>query len=250
MGESSGKVLEKQNKKKVPVPYKKKNSSIQDKINQFNSPESRKYSILSHDSGVSSAALTTSASSFGSSFTGRSISLTSNSESEDHKSFSRRKSRSSSSHSVTRDGRRSSYLRSISVTSMELNNSIRSTSTGRIERGAQEWSTRMERGAQKERLKLEKLINGSFMKSMIPKRSRSQDNILSTRAVKNELKTIEDQERARAVVRKEKLNKKRWQSEPRSVSKINEKIIQNSTDYTEKSRYEVDQTKKEIRLTL
>ena len=47
-------------------------------------------------------------------------------------------------------------------------------------------SGRMSRGAERERLKLESMMNGSFMRSMQPKRSRSQDGLLI--ANKTELK--------------------------------------------------------------
>ena len=62
------------------------------------------------------------------------------------------------------------------------------------------------------------------------------------------IQAVEHQERARALIRKEKLNKKRWQSEPRAAKKTPSpvKISQGA----EKSKVEVDQNKKEIRLTL
>lgn len=111
-----------------------------------------------------------------------SISLTSNSNSEgeghqfrNSRSFtSKRKPRSSSVH-LGRNSR--SSIRSASTTSIE-HTSIRSASSGR-----------MSRGAERERLKLERMMNGSYMRSLTPKRSRSQD-ILDTRVVKSELKVL------------------------------------------------------------
>jgi hypothetical protein len=98
-------------------PYKLQNGNlnIREKINRFNSPnDRRKSSIHSHDSGVSSTGLTTSASSFNS----RSISLTSNSNSEGEDLKNRfnksRKSRSNSAH----NGRRNT-IRSASTTSID-----------------------------------------------------------------------------------------------------------------------------------
>lgn len=213
------------------------NLNIREKINRFNTPnDRRKSSIHSHDSGVSSTGLTTSASSFNS----RSISLTSNSnsEGEDLKNRNFQKSRKSRSNSARRN-----TIRSASTTSIDRSSvGIRSVSSGR-----------MSRGAEKERIKLQKLMNGTFMKNLTPKRSRSQDGILDTRTVKSELKTVEHQERARAAIRKEKLNKKRWQSEPRTGLKKSAPIPAHTpapTVVPNSSRYEVDQNKNEIRLTL
>lgn len=219
--------------------------SIREKINQFNSPtklnsdrRNSKMSLHSQaDSGVSSAALTMSATSFNS----RSISLTSNSNSEgegqnQNSRFQFKKVKAqtrSTSGNMNRDGRRT--IRSASATSIDR--SIRSSSSGR-----------MSRGAERERLKLEKLMNGSFMRSLTPKRARSQDGIIN-RNVKNELKTIEHQERARAAVRNEKLNKKRWQSEPRKVGKtLAEPVIIETAPL--KNRYQLDEQKQEIRISM
>lgn len=233
---------EKDGKKPIattPKPVRTSTPNIRDKINQFNKPERRKSSIHSHDSGVSSSALTMSATSFNS----RSVSLTSNSNSEGEdkgkRLFAKRKARSSSAHNILRDSNRRNTIRSASTTSIERSSiGLRSASSGR-----------MSRGAERERLKLEKLMNGSFMKSIKPKpRSKSQDTILNTRTVKSELKAVEHQERARALIRKEKLNKKRWQSEPRAAKKTPPPVRMSPA--AEKSKVEVDQNKKEIRLTL
>ena len=170
-------------KERIITPKMTEIPNIKNKIKKFNKPpgtplHARKSSIHSHDSGVSSSALTMSATSFNS----RSVSLTSNSNSEgeghqfrNSRNFiSKRKPRSSSVH-VGRNSR--SSIRSASTTSIE-HTSIRSASSGR-----------MSRGAEKERLKLERMMNGSYMRSLTPKRSRSQD-ILDTRVVKSELKVI------------------------------------------------------------
>ena len=170
-------------KERIVTPKMTEIPNIKNKIKKFNKPpgtplHARKSSIHSHDSGVSSSALTMSATSFNS----RSVSLTSNSNSEgeghqfrNSRNFmSKRKPRSSSVH-LGRNSR--SSIRSASTTSIE-HTSIRSASSGR-----------MSRGAEKERLKLERMMNGSYMRSLTPKRSRSQD-ILDTRVVKSELKVI------------------------------------------------------------
>ena len=63
------------------------------------------------------------------------------------------------------------------------------------------------------------------------------------------IKTIEHQERARAAVRNEKLNKKRWQSEPRKVGKtLAEPVIIETAPL--KNRYQLDEQKQEIRISM
>lgn len=188
-------------------------TQVREKINQFNSGNStrqvanRKFSLKSHDSGISSTALTTSASSFGTnSF--RTISQNS-SPSEDEK------------------------LQRLKSSSMA---SLRSSSSGR-----------MSRGMERERAKLEKLMNGGFMNDLKKnRRAKSQDILLGTQIVKNEIKKVESRERARSAVRKEKLNRKRWQSEPRA--KRDDKIP--VALESKQQKLEKDVQKNEIRLTL
>jgi hypothetical protein len=114
---------EKDSKKPIETtPKPVRTPNIREKINQFNKPERRKSSIHSHDSGVSSSALTMSATSFNS----RSVSLTSNSNSEGEdkgkRLFAKRKARSSSAHNILRDSNRRNTIRSASTTSIERRN--------------------------------------------------------------------------------------------------------------------------------
>ncbi|CBY18728.1 unnamed protein product [Oikopleura dioica] len=188
-------------------------TQVREKINQFNSTgpnrqvANRKFSLKSHDSGISSTALTTSASSFGTnSF--RTISQNSAASEEE--------------------------LHRVKSTSMA---SIRSSSSGR-----------MSRGMERERVKLEKLMNGGFMNDLNKKRrAKSQDILRGTQIVKNEIKKVESRERARSAVRKEKLNRKRWQSEPR-VQKTAQSAP--AAPESKQQKLEKDVQKNEIRLTL
>jgi len=190
-------------------------TQVREKINQFNSTgpnrqvANRKFSLKSHDSGISSTALTTSASSFGTnSF--RTISQNSAASEE------------------------------------ELNrNVVKSTSMASIRSSS---SGRMNRGMERERVKLEKLMNGGFMNDLNKKRrAKSQDILRGTQIVKNEIKKVESRERARSAVRKEKLNRKRWQSEPR-VQK--EAQPAPAAPESKQQKLEKDVQKNEIRLTL
>jgi hypothetical protein len=234
-------------------------SNIKDKIQQFNQtnmPENaaisdikeksrrsnsngRKSSIMSHDSGMSSA-LTTSQSSFN---------LHSNSS--NHASEEEENARGNCREFSREKGAHVGTLRSQSLTSIAASRSAS--------------GSRMSRIAEREQHKLMKLMKAT-KNSSAQRRSRSIGAPLSGQARSQsqqeivmkgaDIKGADESRKSRAAYRAEKLNRKRWQSEPR-IAEVSpsEKIKQFQKIFTTKdakkgTKYTLDENKKEIRVAL